>query len=148
MGDFKVFEEIRKITNINLDYFKNKFEWSFANGMSNGSLQVQYYWLQKKIEIYAGSKITNDHESYRGGYKITIELKDNNDFAKLVVEPCKYFLDQLQIGAYMINNIISQVVYSAIARLSKVNEMLASAFRALLPSFLGFCLFFVISLAF
>ena len=52
LGDLNVFEELNKVININLDYFKSKFESSFSNGMSNGSLQVQYYWLQKnKLKI-------------------------------------------------------------------------------------------------
>ena len=51
--------------------------------MVNGDVTVKIFWLEKKIEINVGSKITKDHWTYRGGVKYTIFMKDeHNDYQK------------------------------------------------------------------
>ena len=146
--DINLLEEIKKVINFDISNLKSKFETSFKNGMSNGSVNVEFYWFQRKIEINAGSKITYDHHSYRGGYKITIYLKNNFDnVGQKVLAPCGVFLKRLGAIGDIIVNTINNLLNNAILIIITVIDNLIKYIPTLLSAFLGFCLFFVFSFA-
>ena len=146
--DTNLLEEIKKVINFDITNLKSKFESSFANGMSNGSVNVEFYWFQKKIVINAGSKITENHHSYRGGYKITIYLKDNFDkLGEKVLAPSQVFLKRLGAVGDMVIAFINNLLNNAIKILTTVIENLSMYMPSFLAAFLGYCLFFIFSLA-
>ena len=150
LGDFgNIIEELQKITNFDIKNLKSKIEYSYSNGMSNGHVSVMFYLFQKKIQISAGSKITADHDSFRGGYTINIYLKDDfNKNSGLVLAPCAVFLKRLgKIGQSIIafiNNVVNNVIQIIVI----VAENLKNSLPSLLPTFLGYILLLCFSAAF
>ena len=64
---------------INVYNIQSSFESKISAGLVNGDVSVKLFWLEKKMEINVGVKITPDHWSYRGGVKYTIFMKDDHD---------------------------------------------------------------------
>ena len=79
IGKIDLINKINEILGGKLNLAKMNIKKSFSNGMNNGEIQINTYWFEKRIEFIAGSKITHDYYSFRGGYKINIYLKDNNN---------------------------------------------------------------------
>lgn len=78
-------ENVKKFLKQIIDVYdcQSSFESKFTYGIVHGDVSVKIYWLEKKIEIYAGAKITEDHWEHRGGIKFTIFMKDShNDYQK------------------------------------------------------------------
>ena len=150
LGNFgNILEEIKKVINFNLEDLKSGIELSFSNGMANGSVQVLFYLFLKKIEISAGSKITKDHHSYRGGYTITIYLKDHFDeLGESLLEPCKVFVKRFGIVAETVINSISSLVKEAINLMIEVVNHIMIYMPVLLETFLAFILLFAFQYAF
>ncbi len=149
LGDFgNIKEELEKVSDFNINDLKAKIEYSYSNGMSNGHVSVTFYFAQKKIEISAGSKITADHNSFRGGYTINIYLKDDFDKNKgLVLAPCVVFVKRLgKIGEITLN-LINNVVNNAIQIIAIVAESLKNSLPSLLSTFLGYILFLSLAAA-
>ena len=149
LGDFwNIIEELKKVINFNLDDIKTKIELSYSEGMSNGSVNVIFHWLQKKIEISAGSKITKDHDSFRGGYTITIYLKnDMNKKKQIILEPCYVFLKRLGKAGELVTNFINSIVNDIIQIIIEVMNNLNKLCPSLLSAFLAFILCFTLSFA-
>ena len=55
-------------------FYKN----TVTDGMENGNIAINFYWLQKIIEIDIATRIANDYHSYRGGVRIKIYLNDKD----------------------------------------------------------------------
>jgi len=79
IGDTDLISKVNEILDSKLNLAKTNIKSSFADGMLNGEIQINTYWYEKRIELVAGSKITRNYYSFRGGYKINIYLKDNNN---------------------------------------------------------------------
>ena len=81
-----VTDYLKKILNekVGLDLnFIEKASNSFYNnividGMENGNIAINFYWLQKIIEIDLASRIAYDYHSYRSGTRIKIYLNDKD----------------------------------------------------------------------
>ena len=85
-------KELKNLVNYDADKL-NQFINYFCINVINGDVAVNFYWLQKKIEIDVGIKILPQHYSYRGGYRFSIYLDDNNPEQLLKVKlVCKAFL--------------------------------------------------------
>ena len=149
LGDFgNIIDELKKVTDFDINNLKSKFEYSYSKGMANGSVNVVYYWLQKKIEISAGSKITPDHNSYRGGFTITIYIKDNmNMFTGKMLAPCTVFLRRLGNNGEVIIATIRKITYDIIKMILEVIKGLNRFLPKFVPAFLSFCVFFCLNLA-
>ena len=149
LGDFgNILEEINKVINFNLENIKSGIELSFSNGMANGSVQVIFYLFLRKIEIYAGSKITKNHHSYRGGYTITIYLKDHFDeLGERLLEPCKVFVKRFGIVAENIISAISNLVNEAIKLINEVINYIKIYFPILVETFLSFIVMYALEKA-
>ena len=149
LGDFgNLLEELNKVINFKIENVQSNIKVSFSDGMNNGEVQFFFYWFEKKIVIYGGSKITQDHHSYRGGYRITIYLKDNiNDYAYAILEPCEVFLKRLGRAGEIIMGIIRGMAKEIIKIISEVLAYLSSFSPSLAISFYAFCLMFFFVLA-
>ena len=61
--------------------------------MKNGNIAINFKWLHNKIEIDVGSKILNNHYSYRGGFRINLYLNDeDSELLTKVKNICKAIL--------------------------------------------------------
>ena len=77
---------LKKILNekvgLDLNFIEKTAESFYKNivtdGMENGNIAINFYWLQKIIEIDIATRITNDYHSYRGGVRIKIYLNDKD----------------------------------------------------------------------
>lgn len=77
---------LKKILNENvgldLNFIEKAADSFYKNividGMENGNIAINFYWLQKIIEIDLASRITYDYHSYRGGVRIKIYLNDKD----------------------------------------------------------------------
>ena len=71
-------KRINKVIDFDYDkikfFLENKF---YKEGLRNGTVAINSKWSENLIEIDAGSKITGDHYSYRGGFRFLIRLKDD-----------------------------------------------------------------------
>ena len=118
-------EKVNKFLNQIIDVYnvQSTFESKFSAGLVNGDVTVKIFWLEKKIEINVGSKITKDHWTYRGGVKYTIIMKDDHDdyqkFAKRYKvnnlhdfswQKIKDFLDNFKNVNSVSNNIIGGII--------------------------------------
>ena len=149
LGDFmNIFEELEKFTAFNINDLKTKIEYSYSNGMANGSVNVVYYFFLKKIQITAGSKITEDHHSFRGGFTITFHLKDDfNNNPGLVLAPCIAFLKRLGFDGRAATIYIRSILNDSIKIIETVIDNLTKYFPSLLSAFFGYFLFFILALA-
>ena len=147
LGNFgNILEELQKATSFNINDLKSKIEYSYSNGMANGSVKVSYYFFQKKIEISAGSKITEDHHSFRGGYTISIYIKDEmNGHAELVYAPCVVFLKRLGFNGNLVIRAISRISNNLVQIIETVLDKLVQLLPSLVSSFLAFVLFLSLS---
>ena len=81
-----VTDYLKKILNekvgLDLNFIEKTAESFYKNivtdGMENGNIAINFYWLQKIIEIDIATRITNDYHSYRGGVRIKIYLNDKD----------------------------------------------------------------------
>jgi hypothetical protein len=118
-------EKVNNFLNQIIDVYniRTSFESKFSAGLVNGDVTVKIFWLEKKIEINVGSKITKDHWTYRGGVKYTIIMKDDHDdyqkFAKRYKvnnlhdfswQKIKDFLDNFKNVNSVSNNIIGGII--------------------------------------
>lgn len=77
---------LKKILNekvgLDLNFIEKAADSFYKNividGMENGNIAINFYWLQKIIEIDLASRITYDYHSYRGGVRIKIYLNDKD----------------------------------------------------------------------
>ena len=61
--------------------------------MGNGTIIINFNWLQKKIGIDVAIKVDSNHYGYRGGYRINIYLSNEDSELLLKVKNvCKIFL--------------------------------------------------------
>ncbi len=107
---------------INVYKIQTSFESKFSAGLVNGDVSVKIFWLEKKIEINVGSKITKDHWTYRGGVKYTIIMKDDHDdyqkskkrymvnLHDVTLQKIKDFLDNFKNVNSVSNNIIGGII--------------------------------------
>ena len=149
-GDFgNIIDELKKVINFDINKLRTKIEHSYSKGMANGSVNVVFYWAQRKIEISAGSKITPDHNSYRGGFTITIYLKDDmNMFTEKMLAPCTVFLKRLGINGEVIIATIRRITGDIIKMIIEVINGLRRHFQSFIPTFLSFVVCFVLSFVF
>ena len=148
LGDFgNLLEELNKAINFNLEDLKAKIKYSFSNGMANGSININIYLLVKKIEIIAGSKITADHSSYRGGFKITFYFYDHiNKLGEKALAPFAVFLRNLgPIGDIAIR-VIGNLGRDIIQMILKTMEFLSKN-ASLIQMFIQFIIYLLIPLA-
>lgn len=133
LGNFgNLLEELNKAVNFNLNDLQAKLKYSFSNGMSNGSVNINIYLFQKKIELIGGSKITADHSSYRGGYKITIFFYDHiNEFGEKALAPFYVFLRNLGPIGDAAMAVIRNLVRDLIQMISKTIEYLCKSVQLL-----------------
>jgi hypothetical protein len=136
-----IFEELNKVLNFDIKNIKTKFEKSFEKGIANGEIQISFYWLQKKLEIFSGTKITADHHSFRGGFKIIIYIKDKPDKPAsyaYILEPCKVLLKRLgQAGEAIMNSLIlnvniNEIIKTTLSTLENTIISLVPCFMALI----------------
>lgn len=148
LGDFgNIIEEIKKVIDFDFENLKSKITLSYSNGMSNGEVNIFFYLFMKKLQISAGSKITKDHHSYRGGFTITIYFKDHFDeLGEKVIEPYAVFLKRLGSVGDSVIATIKAIINNTIIIIEEVINIIAKNMPSLLSSALGFTLFFVLSL--
>lgn len=148
LGNFgNILEELKKVINFNINDLQAKIKYSFANGMSNGSVNIIIYLLQRKIELYAGSKITADHHSYRGGYKITIYFHDHiNELGEKLLSPCYVFLRKLGPVGETAMATIRGLVRDVIQIISKSLEYLNRYLPSIVAQFIPFIILLLINL--
>ena len=84
---------INEILEYDFNKIKGSFEKLFYKNMKNGNIAINFKWLQNKIEIDIGSKILNNHYSYRGGFRINLYLNDEDSELLIKVKNlCKAML--------------------------------------------------------
>ena len=147
LGNFgNIIDELKKVINFDINDLKTKIEYSYSKGMANGSMNVAFYWAQRKIEISAGSKITPDHNSYRGGFTITIYFLDSMDtLTGKMLAPCTVFLKRLGKNGEVIIRVIRQITYDIIKMIQEVIKGLNKFLQEYYPTFLAFVLSFSLS---
>lgn len=147
LGNFgNLLEELNKVINFNLKDLQAKIKYSFSNGMSNGSVNINIYLFEKKIELIAGSKITADHSSYRGGYKITFYFYDHiNELGEKALAPFSVFLRNLGPIADAAIGIIRNLVRDIIQMILKTMEYL-NKIASLIQMFIQFIIFLLMAL--
>ena len=71
---------LAKVLNFDYDKMNNIFEEKFyMDGIRNGTVTINFKWSENCIEIDSGIKILSDYHSYRGGFRIIIRLRDNEE---------------------------------------------------------------------
>ena len=79
--------------NEDLDFLKSLFIDYFNQSLGNGTIIINFNWLQKKIGIDVAIKVDSNHYGYRGGYRINIYLSNEDSELLLKVKNvCKIFL--------------------------------------------------------
>ena len=58
---------------------------------------IHPFWDEGRIEIDSGVKIIKDIESFRGGYRLNILIKNNNDLITKVKNVIELFLNYINI---------------------------------------------------
>ena len=143
IGDFgNILEELKKVVFFDIKSVQSKFEYSFTRGMCNGSVKIMINWLQKKIEIYTGSKITDNHNSFRGGFRITIYIKDDiNDLKQTFLAPCSVFLKRLGVVGEKILELITRFLNNVWEILEKICERILESLPEIVCDFILIILF-------
>ena len=94
--------------NDDIDYLKSLFIQYFNQSMGNGSIIINFNWLQKIIGIDVAIKVDAKHYAYRGGYRINIYLSNEDSELLLKVKNvCKIFL---KISGKKIPNSIKEIL--------------------------------------
>ena len=83
---------INEIIDIDFNKVKTFFEESFTKGMYNGDIEIGFDWINKTILIEVGSKLDNEHFSYRGGFRINIYLNEDSELFNKIKNICKLIL--------------------------------------------------------
>ena len=61
--------------------------------MYNGDIGINVDWIEKKIIIEVGSKIDSNHCCHRGGFRIIINLYEEDfELLEKIKNICKFFL--------------------------------------------------------
>ena len=84
---------INEIIGFNFNDVKNFFEGQIKNGMYNGDIGINFDWKEKKIIIEFGSKIDRWYYAHRGGFRININLYEEDfELLEKIRNICKFFL--------------------------------------------------------
>ena len=78
----------------NLDYELIRYFIPFISKkvFNNANMAFNFYWKEKKIELDVALKIRFDHHSYRGGFRLIINLDENAEYFIKVKDIFKTFL--------------------------------------------------------
>ena len=87
---------ISNIIGFDFNNLKTFFEEQFKEGMSHGDIAINFDWIEKRIIIEVGSKITFAHYGYRGGFRINIYLNEQDlELLQKIKNIFKFFLRYL-----------------------------------------------------
>lgn len=119
------------------EYKYEKFTVSYSVEMDNGQVSFTVDFLKKIIIIDAASKITKEHNTFRGAFRITIYLKDNDD----IIKKAKAFA--IAVGNYVFNflkSVYDQLVgeLDSLQKLPQISSKMPVPYQPVFSASLGF----------
>ena len=123
IGD-DLYKSLKEAIGFDINNVKYKFEKGFTEGMANGNVVINIYWVQRKIEIDTGIKITKDSTSIRNGFRITIHIKDNDDIFGKIKKVIKIFV--FALGEFL-NNILRLMTSFSFGNFEQIPQLIPQA---------------------
>ena len=76
---------------MNISHFITILKTGYSKGILHGTIYIDFFWEEKKIQIDAGLKLTKDEETFRGGNRINIYILDFKPHLEEVKETVSVF---------------------------------------------------------
>ena len=89
--------KLKDIINIDFNKEKKYFEFIVSNETIHGIVVIDSFWDEGRIQIDSGVKAVDNVESFRGGYRLNIFLKNNKNLIIKVKNIFKLFLNYIDI---------------------------------------------------
>lgn len=110
--DQKLNDYLKEIINFDIKQIISLFEKGLYEAIKDGNIAINFNWTNKTIEIDVASKIQNDHYSFRGGFRIKINI---NNIELIIIEKV------LKFFAYNYGSNIFNLVREKLSNLNTTN---------------------------